>query len=93
MTEEAAAAIHKLVSQPELPDGTVLRFATCESHGNGAGPDREIHAELVPEAPPRDVILADLPISVEPESVPFFADKVLDAEVDGDAVEFKLYRR
>ncbi len=91
MTQEAAEAVQRILSQPEVPDGAVLRFAAGEDRGNGSGPARELHVELVAEPEPADVVAEEVSISVEPESLEFLDDKVLDAEVDGSEVEFKLY--
>jgi Fe-S cluster assembly iron-binding protein IscA len=93
MTQEAAAAVERIMSQPEVPEGAVLRFAAEESHNNGSGPTRELHVELVAGPEPADVIVDEVPISVEPRSMEFLDDKVLDAEIAGGEVEFKLYNR
>ena len=93
MTEEAAEALERIISQPEVPDGAVLRFEAQEDHGNGSGPRRELHVELVAHPEPADVIAEGVPLSVEPQTVDLLEDKVLDADVDGVQVEFKLYSR
>ncbi len=91
MTQEAADAVEAILSQPEVPAGAVLRFAAEEHRGNGSGPSRELHVELVAHPEPADVVAEEVPLSFEPASLEFLDDKVLDVEVDGDAVEFKLY--
>jgi hypothetical protein len=93
MTHEAAEAVERILSQPEVPAGAVLRFAAAEGRGNGAGPTRELHVDLVAAPEPLDVIVEEVPISVEPHSLEYLEDKVLDAEIDGNAVEFRLYRQ
>ena len=93
MTQEAAEAVKRIMSQPEVPDGAVLRFAAEEHRGNGGGPMRERHVELVTRPEPSDVIAEEIPISVVPNSIDFLDDKVLDAEIEGSQVEFKLYDR
>ena len=93
MTEEAADAVRKIINQPEVPSGSVLRFTAGEDRSNGAGPYRELHVELVEEPPADDVQVEELPISLEPASIEFLDDKVLDASIEGNAVEFKLYRQ
>ena len=93
MTVEAAEAVERILAQPEVPEGAVLRFEAQEDHGNGSGPKRELHVELVARPEPADVIAEGVPISVEPQTVELLDDKVLDAEFDGDQVEFKLYSR
>jgi Fe-S cluster assembly iron-binding protein IscA len=91
MTQEAAEAVERIISQPEVPDGAVLRFAAKEHRGNGSVPAHELHVALVAHPEPNDVVADEAPISVEPHSVEFLDDKVLDAEVEGSQVEFKLY--
>jgi Fe-S cluster assembly iron-binding protein IscA len=93
MTQEAAEAVERIISQPEVPEGAVLRFAAEEHRGNGSGPARELHVELVAHPEPADVVAEEVPISVERRSLEWLDDKVLDAEIAGDAVEFKLYNR
>ena len=93
MTEEAAEALERIIAQPEVPEGAVLRFEAQEDHGTGSGPRRELRVELVAQPEPRDVIAEGAPISVEPAAIPMLDDKVLDAEFDGTRVEFKLYSR
>jgi Fe-S cluster assembly iron-binding protein IscA len=92
MTHEAAEAVKRILSQPEVPDGALLRFAADEGRSNGSGPSRELHVELVAEPEPLDVVIEDVPISLEPRSLEFLDDKVLDVEINGGQVEFRLYR-
>jgi hypothetical protein len=40
LTQEAAEAVERIISQPEVPAGAVLRFAAEEDHGNGSGARR-----------------------------------------------------
>jgi hypothetical protein len=93
MTPEAAQAVEAIVDRPDLPDSAVLRITTLHSTGNGAGPSRDLQLEIVPEAPEEDLVLEDLPVSVEPDAAGFLSDKVLDAEFEGDGVRFNLYRQ
>jgi Fe-S cluster assembly iron-binding protein IscA len=93
MTQEAADAVERIMAQPDVPEGAVLRFAAEEHRGNGSGPSRELHVELVAHPEPTDVIVEEVAISVEPRSLEFLDDKVLDAEIAGGEVEFQLYDR
>jgi Fe-S cluster assembly iron-binding protein IscA len=93
LTQEAANAVEQIISQPEVPEGAVLRFEAGEDRGNGSGPRRELHVELVDSPDPQDVLAEDVAISVEPKTVGYLDDKVIDAEIDGNQVEFKLYSR
>jgi iron-sulfur cluster assembly protein len=93
MTQQAAEVVESIVGRPEVPDTAVLRITTQESNSNGSGPSHDLQLELVSAPPEDDVIVEDMPISVEPEAATFLDDKVLDAEIDGEGVHFRLYGR
>jgi iron-sulfur cluster assembly protein len=93
MTQQAAEAVESIVDRPEMPDTAVLRITTQASDSNGDGPAHDLQLELVSAAPEDDVIVEDMPISVQPAAADFLDDKVLDAEVDGEGVHFLLYGR
>ncbi|MFL5870546.1 MAG: adhesin [Solirubrobacterales bacterium] len=93
MTQQAAEAVEAIVSQPDVPDTAVLRI-TAEPHtGNGSGPIHDLQLELVSKAPAEDVLVEDMPISVEPRAAALLEDKVLDAEVNDEGVKFNLFGR
>jgi iron-sulfur cluster assembly protein len=93
MTQQAAEVVESIVSRPDVPDTAVLRITTQISSSNGTGPHRDLQLELVTAPPEDDVIVEDMPISVEPEAATFLDDKVLDAEIDAEGVHFRLYGR
>jgi iron-sulfur cluster assembly protein len=93
MTQQAAEVVESIVGRPDVPDTAVLRITTQQSTSNGNGPSHDLQLELVNAAPEEDVIVEDLPISVEPQAASFLDDKVLDAEIDGEGVHFRLYGR
>jgi iron-sulfur cluster assembly protein len=93
MTQQAAEVVESIVDRPEVPETAVLRITTQVSESNGSGPHRDLQLELVSAPPEDDVIVEDLPISVEPEAAGFLDDKVLDAEIDAEGVHFRLYGR
>jgi Fe-S cluster assembly iron-binding protein IscA len=93
MTQQAAEAVEAIVQRPDVPETAVLRITTRTAAENGVGPTHELQLELVSEAPADDVLVEDLPISVEPAAASFLEDKVLDAEFDDDGVRFNLYGR
>jgi Fe-S cluster assembly iron-binding protein IscA len=93
MTQEAAQAVEAIVDRPDLPDTAVLRITKQPSSANGSAPTLDLQLELVTEPPPDDVVVEDMPISVQPEAASFLEDKVLDAEFEGDGVRFSLYGR
>ena len=93
MTQQAAEVVESIVDRPEVPDSAVLRITTQVSDSNGSGPSHELQLELVSAPAEDDVVVEDLPISVEPAAATFLDDKVLDAEIDGEGVHFRLYGR
>jgi Fe-S cluster assembly iron-binding protein IscA len=93
MTEQAAELVESIVGGAEMPDTAVLRITTQASDSNGSGPAHELQLELVSAPPEDDVIVEDVPISVQPAAADLLDDKVLDAEVDDEGVHFRLYGR
>jgi iron-sulfur cluster assembly protein len=91
MTRSAADAVEAIVGQPEVPESAVLRIVAGDAHEDGAAPQRELTLALVAEPEDGDLVVEDVPISLDPSSADFLADKVLDAEVDDEGVRFKLY--
>jgi Fe-S cluster assembly iron-binding protein IscA len=91
MTQNAANAVERMVSQPEVPAGAVVRIVADDHRANGAGAAREVHLELVGKPRPRDLLVEEMRISVEPHSLAFLDDKVLDATVAEEGIEFTLY--
>ena len=81
MTQEAADAVETIVSRPEVPDSAVIRIAAGEG----------LDLELVSAPQASDLVVTDVRIAVEPGSLAYLDDKLLDAEVDGTTVEFRLY--
>jgi Fe-S cluster assembly iron-binding protein IscA len=93
MTQEAADAVESIVAHANLPDSAVIRIAAGEDRSNGSTAVREQQLELVPEPAAQDLVVQEARIAVEPRSLQFLDDKVLDVERAGDRVEFLLYRQ
>ncbi|MQA73573.1 MAG: hypothetical protein GEU88_04350, partial [Solirubrobacterales bacterium] len=91
LTENAEQAVEAIVSQSETPDGAVLRLSAAETHDNGTEPSRELQLAVVDAPEEGDSVLDGVAISVEPTTVDYLEDKVLDAEVDEGNVRFSLY--
>jgi len=91
MTKEAVDAVERIVARPGVPDSAVVRIAAEVSHDNGSGPGREVQIEVLPKPPAQDLVVQEMRLSVEPRSLAFLDDKVLDAEVADGEVEFLLY--
>lgn len=93
MTEKAADAVEQLVSQPQVPETAVVRIAAGEDRSNGSGPSQEIQIELAATPMSRDLVVQEMRLAVDPRSLTFLDDKVLDAEVADGEVEFSLHQQ
>jgi Fe-S cluster assembly iron-binding protein IscA len=95
MTQQAADAVERLVEQPGVPESAVLRIAAAEGRANGSGATREVQFELVAAPTARDLVVQEMRIAVEPSSLPFLDDKVLDARLEDEhgEVEFLLFQQ
>ena len=91
MTQEAVTAVERIVRRDGMPKNAVVRIATEESRDNGHGAGRAVQIEVMPRPPSRDLLVEDMRIAVEPSSLAYLDDKVLDASIAGDQVEFTLY--
>ena len=91
LTQGAADAVEAIVAQPEAPESAVLRITTRTESDNGAGPHQELEMALVTEPQAEDVIVEGIPIAVEPSTLEFLDDKILDAEMQGTGFRFSLY--
>jgi Fe-S cluster assembly iron-binding protein IscA len=91
LTENAEQAVEAIVSQPETPDGAVLRLSATDSRHNGTDPAGDLQLAVVDGPEEGDAILEGVAISVEPDTVDYLDDKVLDAEIAEGNVRFSLY--
>jgi len=91
MTREAVDAVERIIARPGVPDSAVVRIATDESHDNGVGPSREVQIEVLPKPRAQDLVVQEMRLSVEPRSLAFLDDKVLDARCADGEIEFRLY--
>jgi Fe-S cluster assembly iron-binding protein IscA len=93
LTREAAQAVETIVTQPEVPADAVMRITGGAAQNNGTGPAQELQLSVVENPEPDDVVVQGLPMAVEPTTIQFLDDKVLDAEVVEGGVQFKLYQQ
>jgi Fe-S cluster assembly iron-binding protein IscA len=91
LTQGAADAVESIVAQPEAPESAVLRITTRIESGNGGAPNQELEMALVTEPQEDDVLVEGIPIAVEPSTLEFLDDKILDAEIDNAGFHFSLY--
>ncbi|HEX2129901.1 MAG TPA: hypothetical protein VHF58_11870 [Solirubrobacterales bacterium] len=92
LTQGAADAVERIVTETEAPDGAVLRITSRTESDNGAGAERELEMALVTEPQEEDVLVEGIPIAVEPSTLEFLDDKILDAEIEEEGgFHFSLY--
>jgi hypothetical protein len=95
LTPAAAEVVARIVSQQQLPDGAAMRITSEEGERpNGTGPTRDIRLSVVDAPQGDDQAVEGAPVYVEAgPTAEMLDDKVLDANVDEDAVEFRLIGR
>jgi Fe-S cluster assembly iron-binding protein IscA len=93
LTKEAAQAVETIVAQPSAPEDAVMRVTGGAARNNGTGVAQELQLSVVEGPEPDDVVVQGLPIAVEPTTIQFLDDKVLDAEMVEGGVQFKLYQQ
>jgi Fe-S cluster assembly iron-binding protein IscA len=92
LTPTAAEAVEAIVTQPEAPEGAVLRISSEEGEPDPTGEEtRDLQLAVVDAPDDDDVRVEGIAISVEPETLSFLDDKVLDAEISDGGVRFRLY--
>lgn len=92
LTPTAAEAVEAIVTQPEAPEGAVLRISSEEGEPDAGGEEtRDLQLSIVDAPAEDDVRVQGIAISVEPETLGFLDDKVLDAEISDGGVRFRLY--
>jgi iron-sulfur cluster assembly protein len=87
VTPDAAEALHTIVANAELPDTAGLKLQAHHESSNGHGPSTNLFLDVV-LAPDRDDTRVDgAPLYIDSAAADLLADKVLDAEVNGDGAE------
>jgi iron-sulfur cluster assembly protein len=94
LTPTAAEVVNAIVSQEGLPDTAGMRITSeaSEAAPNGAGPSgRDVRLSVVDSPEADDEVVEGAPIYVEPGDTAELLDgKILDADVDGEEVHFRL---
>lgn len=91
VTPTAADAVETIVRQPDAPEDAILRMSTVIRSENGDGPTQDLELSVVDSAEEGDAVVDGVSIAVDPNTVTFLDDKVLDAQVSGARVTFSLY--
>jgi Fe-S cluster assembly iron-binding protein IscA len=92
LTPTAAEVVNAIVSQ-EGSDSAGMRITSEASAAaaNGAGPGRDVRLSVVDSPEADDEVIDGAPIYVEPGDTAELLDgKVLDADVHGEEVHFRL---
>jgi Fe-S cluster assembly iron-binding protein IscA len=93
LTQGAADAVETIVAQEEAAESAVLRITSRTESDNGSGPHHELEMALVTKPQEDDVVVEGIPIAVEPHTLEFLDDKILDAEIEDGDVRFSLYQQ
>jgi Fe-S cluster assembly iron-binding protein IscA len=95
LTPAAAEVVAEIVSQEEMPDGAAMRITSeAGDRLNGGGPTRDIRLSVVESPEGDDQPVEGAPVYIESgATAEMLEDKVLDANVDEDIVEFRLIER
>ena len=87
LTQDAAEVVRDLADEPGAEG---LRISSEAQSLNGQGPQLSIEVVAAPE--PEDLVVETdgAPIFLSPDAAGALDGKVLDAEIDGDQVQFAL---
>lgn len=91
LTENATQAVEAIVTGQQLPDGGGLRVtAVAAPSDNGATPEPQLHLSVVEAPEPEDEVVDGAPVYIDPRTAQLVADKVLDARISEEHVQFTL---
>jgi iron-sulfur cluster assembly protein len=91
LTENATQAVEAIVAGQQLPDGGGLRVSSVASPSdNSTNPDPDLRLTVVDAPQPGDELVDGAPVYVEPGTAELVSDKVLDARISEEQVQFTL---
>jgi iron-sulfur cluster assembly protein len=93
LTPTAAEVVNAIVSQEGLPDTAGVRITSEQGPAstNGSSPGHDIRLAVVESPEVDDEVVEGAPIYVESgETAELLEDKVLDADLQGEEVRFRL---
>ena len=90
LTQGAADVAEAIVANTQ--ESAVLRITSRTHSENGGGPT-ELEVIVAGEPEETDVLVDGMPVAVDPLTLEYLSDKVLDAEIDGAEVTFSIYRQ
>jgi iron-sulfur cluster assembly protein len=90
VTEQAASAIDGILAARELSDEAGVRIMTEIGAADEGGPRTELRLAVVEGPEEDDQVIEDAGVFVEAKAAAMLDDKVLDADVAGDQVQFDV---
>ena len=90
ITEDAAAAINGIVSSAGLPEGAGLRITQELNTEAEDGPRTDLRLSVVAAPEDGDEVLQAERIFIDPGAADLLTDKLLDADVVDQEVQFSL---
>jgi Fe-S cluster assembly iron-binding protein IscA len=93
LTPTAAEVVTAIVSSQSQSENAGMRITSEEgaASADGGAPNRDVRLSLVEEPDASDEQVEGAPVYVEPGSTSeLLGDKVLDAEVSGEEVHFRI---
>jgi iron-sulfur cluster assembly protein len=90
ITEDAAAAINGIVSSAGLPEGAGLRITQELNTEAEDGPRTDLRLSVVAAPEDGDEVLQAERIFIDPGAADLLDDKLLDADVVDQEVQFSL---
>ena len=83
LTEAAAEIVKALTATPQAPEGSGLRIASAVPQQGEPGA-LQVSAATGPKENDQVIEAAGAHVYLEPQAAAYLADKVLDAQLDGD---------
>lgn len=90
ISEDAATAIRGIVGSPGVPEGAGLRITREVNTDAEGGPRTDLRLSVVAAPEEGDEVLEAERVFVDPDAVELLNDKLLDADVVDDDVQFSL---
>jgi iron-sulfur cluster assembly protein len=90
ISEDAATAIRGIVGSPGVPEGAGLRITREMTTDAEGAPRTDLRLSVVAAPEEGDEVLDAERVFVDPDAVELLKDKLLDADVVGDDVQFSL---
>jgi iron-sulfur cluster assembly protein len=90
ITEDAAAAIGGILAAPELPEEAGVRITSKITPTEDGATHAQVNLTVVDAPEQSDEVLEHASVFLEPEAALLLEDKLLDADVVGDEVQFNI---